>query len=966
MGKPLRVLMVEDSEDDVLLMVRALKKGGYDPVFVRVEDAGAMRKALQKKTWDVILCDYQMPQFNGLAAIALLKETGIDIPLIIVSGAIGEETAVECMRLGAHDYIMKGNLPRLVPAIERELKEAESRSKRRQAEEALRNSEARLRTILDATPFPIALVDLQDNIIDYWSHSALTLFGHTAPTTPEWYQIAYPDPDYQREVIDRWKPFLEIAHESGQPVNTGEYRVTCSDGSVRICELYATFLADRLIVTFSDITERKRAEAELVESKALIEAVVENVPLMIFLKEATDLRFVIFNRAGEELLGYDRRDLMGKNNLDLFPPEQAANFMAKDREVLDGEAGMLDIPEEPILTARKGERLLHTRKVCIRGSDGTTKFLLGISEDITERKRAEEELRESEGKYREIFESITDVFYRTDNEGTLLIVSPSVEQLLGYIPDEIIGRKLDESYINPQERDQFLSVLREKGVAKGFEAALRAKDGSVVFVSTNAQFNRDKQGKILGIQGVSRNITERRRMEDTLRKSEASYRQLFDNAPAGIYQVNFRTGKFIKANDFICEYLGFRQEEITSISPYDVMTTESRKLFTERLNKMAIGEKVPEDPEYEIVNRSGERRWLKLNVKYIYDSEGLAGADVVAHDITDRKRMDVELRESEELFRSYLENAPDGVYMSDLEGNFLYGNRKCEEIVGYKREELIGKNFLELNILSKNSLDKAIQVLQANSEGKSTGPDEVELISKEGRRIPLEINTNVLQRMGQRIVLSFVRDITERKQSEEKLQQTLENLRKAFIASIQLLVSAVEARDPYTAGHQIRSTNLARAIATEISLPQEKIEGLRMAGSIHDIGKLSIPAEILSKPTKLTNIEFSLIKEHARAGYEMLKDVESPWPLAEIVHQHHERIDGSGYPRQLKGDEILIEARIMAVADVVESMASHRPYRPAIGVEAALEEIKKNKGILYDDAVADACLRLFREKGFQL
>jgi HD-GYP domain-containing protein (c-di-GMP phosphodiesterase class II) len=180
------------------------------------------------------------------------------------------------------------------------------------------------------------------------------------------------------------------------------------------------------------------------------------------------------------------------------------------------------------------------------------------------------------------------------------------------------------------------------------------------------------------------------------------------------------------------------------------------------------------------------------------------------------------------------------------------------------------------------------------------------------------------------------------------------------------MVSAVEARDPYTSGHQLRSTDLARAIATEMGLPQEKIDGIRMAGSIHDIGKLSIPAEILSKPTRLTELEFSLIKEHSQKGYDMLKDVESPWPLAEIVYQHHERMDGSGYPRNLKGDDILMEARIMAVADVVESMASHRPYRPALGIEAALEEIKKNKGILYDDAVADACLRLFQEKDFQL
>ena len=152
----------------------------------------------------------------------------------------------------------------------------------------------------------------------------------------------------------------------------------------------------------------------------------------------------------------------------------------------------------------------------------------------------------------------------------------------------------------------------------------------------------------------------------------------------------------------------------------------------------------------------------------------------------------------------------------------------------------------------------------------------------------------------------------------------------------------------------------------EMGLPQDKIDGIRMAGSIHDIGKLSIPAEILSKPTKLSEIEFSLIKEHARKGYEMLKDVESPWPLAEIVHQHHERMDGSGYPRNLKGDDILIEARILTVADVVEAMASHRPYRPGLGIDAALNEIEKNRGTLYDGAVADACLRLFREKGFNL
>lgn len=220
---------------------------------------------------------------------------------------------------------------------------------------------------------------------------------------------------------------------------------------------------------------------------------------------------------------------------------------------------------------------------------------------------------------------------------------------------------------------------------------------------------------------------------------------------------------------------------------------------------------------------------------------------------------------------------------------------------------------------------------------------------------------------GQLVGLIHVtRDITKQKQSEEKILQTLESLRKAMGTTIQVMVSTVEARDPYTAGHQLRSANLARAIAMEMGLPQDKMDGIRLASSIHDIGKLSIPAELLSKPTKLTEIELSLIKEHAQKGFEILKDVESPWPLAEIVLQHHERMDGSGYPRNLKGDEILIEARILSVADVVEAMASHRPYRPAIGIEAALEEIGKNSGILYDKTASDACLKLFREKDFKL
>ncbi|MCE5210559.1 MAG: response regulator [Deltaproteobacteria bacterium] len=203
--------------------------------------------------------------------------------------------------------------------------------------------------------------------------------------------------------------------------------------------------------------------------------------------------------------------------------------------------------------------------------------------------------------------------------------------------------------------------------------------------------------------------------------------------------------------------------------------------------------------------------------------------------------------------------------------------------------------------------------------------------------------------------------IIERNREETKFKQTIESLRKAIDASMQVVVSVVETREPFTQGHQLRATNLAYAIANDMGLDQVQKDGIRMAGAVYDIGKLSVPAEILSKSSKLTNIEISLIKEHSRSGYEMLKNVESSWPLAEIVYQHHERMNGSGYPRNLKGDEILMESRVLAVSDVVESMVSRRSYRPALDFDVALEEIEKNKGILYDSAVVNSCVKIFRD-----
>jgi len=202
-------------------------------------------------------------------------------------------------------------------------------------------------------------------------------------------------------------------------------------------------------------------------------------------------------------------------------------------------------------------------------------------------------------------------------------------------------------------------------------------------------------------------------------------------------------------------------------------------------------------------------------------------------------------------------------------------------------------------------------------------------------------------------------------QLEEKLKQSYKKLQKIMEGTANVITQVVEIRDPYSTGHQPRVSKLATAIAQEMKIPQEKIEGVRIASLVHDIGKVNLPTEIISKPGKLIDVEFNLIKNYPKVGYDILKRIDFPWPIAEIVLQHQEKIDGSGYPRGLKGDEICIEAKILGAANVVEAMSSYKSYRPALSIDEALAEIAENKNILFDPEVVDTCLKLFKEKSFK-
>ncbi|MDQ6981759.1 MAG: HD domain-containing phosphohydrolase, partial [Mariprofundus sp.] len=231
---------------------------------------------------------------------------------------------------------------------------------------------------------------------------------------------------------------------------------------------------------------------------------------------------------------------------------------------------------------------------------------------------------------------------------------------------------------------------------------------------------------------------------------------------------------------------------------------------------------------------------------------------------------------------------------------------------------------------------------------------------------PVELSISAAKIGNMWYAVGMLRDITERKRAEKEIDESSQKLKKSLEGTIHAIASAEEMRDPYTAGHQDRVAEIACAIGQEMALKDDIIEGIQMGGKIHDIGKIHLPSEILSKPTRLTEIEYLLIQGHSQVGYDILKDIDFPWPVADIAHQHHERMDGSGYPQGLKGEEICLEARIVAVADVVEAMTNHRPYRPGLGIEKALAEIERGRGSIYDTDVADACLHLFREHGFTM
>ena len=695
-----------------------------------------------------------------------------------------------------------------------------------------------------------------------------------------------------------------------------------------------------------------------------------NMPLFGVAITSPEKEWIQVNDRICSIMGYSRDEIVRMTWTEITHPDDLAADLEQFGRVLSGQIDHYSMDKRFI--RKDGKAFWASLSVgCVRKPDGSVDHIVAVVEDITSSRLAENALRENEETMHYIIKHDPNAIAVYDIDLHYIAASDRYLQDYNVKAEDIIRKHHYEVFPEmPQKWKDVHQRCLAGAIERNDDDYFERVDGSITYNRWECRPWYRASGEIGGIITYTEVTTEKKKAEKALRESEERLRDLIFTIADWVWEVD-ENGVYTYSSQKGLDLLGEPPEYIVGKTPFDFMPPDESKRVAAIFSDIAAKKAPIRDLENWNVRSNGEEICLLTNGLPILDEEGnLKGYRGVDKDITEKKRAGKKLAESHNLLENLARQVPGVVYQyrlyPDGRSAFPYSSPGMNDIYEVTPEDVREDATPVFGRLHPDDFDRVVDSIQESARTLQTFYCEFRVIlPRQGLRWRWSQAHPERLVDGSILWHGIISDITERKQMEDHLQKTLESLRKAVSTTIQVMVSAVEVRDPYTAGHQVRSADLARAIATEMGLPQEKIDGIRIAGSIHDIGKLSIPAEMLSKPTKLSKIEFSLVKEHSQKGYEILKNVESPWPLAEIVYQHHERMNGSGYPRNLKGDGILMEARVVAVADVVEAMASHRPYRPALGIDAALEEIEKNRGIFYDNAVADACLRLFREKGLK-
>jgi PAS domain S-box-containing protein/putative nucleotidyltransferase with HDIG domain len=794
---------------------------------------------------------------------------------------------------------------------------------------------------------------------------------------------------------------IEAAGTAGALFETEHRR---KDGSLFPVEVSVrgTVLVDGDEVHLSvvrDISERKQAEEALRRSEERYRILTEASPDFIYIIDRHD-RVQYVNSKGAAAVGRSPEEIVGLSRADLFDAETAAHMEATLKRVF--ESGEAEESESQLIYPT-GQAWITTWLVPIKDDTGQVGAAFGVSRDITERKRAERELRQSEEKFAAAFHASPDLMAITRmSDGTIVEVNEAYSSLLGYSRAESLGKTTADLSIwaDPADRATFMASLEESGQITDFETTLRRRDGTLLTCIGSAR-TLDVVGERC-VLSVIHDVSECKQAERALRESEQRLTLAKEAAGLGVFDFDLPSG---------VHRWDARTRELWGVAPDEPISSEALMASVhpddrEGLRAAMEGRfKDQENPAYEaeyrvITPADGIERWVSVSGTAFFEDERPVRTVGIVQDVTERKRAAEALTESERRFRSLFEDSPVAIWEEDhsavkafLEQLVASG---VDDVAGYlrerrdeyqhclklaraldanhaaaalfeaaSREELIGR---QDELYPRGEVGGLPDFWAAMLAGQRSASYEEGNFTLTGRQLQILETASVArghEESYDRVYVADV-DVTERRRAEQALLESTVQLRLTLKAAVAALGATTEMRDPYTAGHQRRVAELASAIATELGWDEARIETLRTAALLHDLGKIVVPAKILAKPGRLSEIEMNLIRQHAAAGAETVADIDFEGAIAEMIRQHHERLDGSGYPAGLKGSEILPEARILAVADVVEAMISHRPYRAALPLEEALAEIEAGAGIRYDAKSAEACVRLFREKGFAL
>ncbi len=693
----------------------------------------------------------------------------------------------------------------------------------------------------------------------------------------------------------------------------------------------------------------KRIEYE----KFFLDKVVNNIKELITIQDK-DLKIIFANKSAGDSVGKKPEELIGeycykiwhKRNTpcEICPVQKA--FKTKKYE--EGE-----------VTTPDG-RIWLIKGVPILNQEGNVEFVIESTFEITEERETIKRLKENEEKFRKIFESTNIGFAILDKDGNYLFLNDKRAEILGYAKEELIQKNFKE-IVHPDDleivMDNYNKLINGKIDNFTLDIKFIRKNGDIVYNRDFVTRINNEKGDLLYIFAVVADITKEVKFEFDIKEKENLIRGIFDQFSVGVNIVDV-DGKIILSNEAFQKMVGYSLDELKKMNFKDFShpdELEKNLLLFERAKR---GEINSYTLEKKFIRKDGKIFWGKITSNAIRDEKGeLKYFITIIEDINERVRYFEDLKTQKNRLRAIVDVLPDLIFIFDKEGRFLEYHGKTEKLL-FKPEDFIGKNIKE--IFKEELANKTLESIKKTiNENKLTSfvydlpcPfNRSETCYYETRFVKYDVDK----------ALCLIRDITEATRNFINLKKKEEELNKSFYQVINLLAKIVEMKEPYTAGHQRRTSEIAVLIAKELNLSENTIETIRIAGLVHDIGKIEIPIEILNKPTKLSLIDWDFVKKHPEIGYEILKEVDFPWNIKDVILQHHERFDGSGYPIGLKDDEILLEARILCVADSIEAMSSHRPYRPRFPKEKIVDELIKYRGSFYDPQIVDIALKLIEE-----